>query len=59
MDSILPSSIGKVVGRSYVSRDVHGKEVFKVHKNLSRQLAEPDLYPGEIAAFLPLESGRT
>jgi hypothetical protein len=50
-DSFLQSSIGKIVGRSYVGHDVHGKEVFKVHKNLPGQLAELGLYPEEIAAF--------
>jgi hypothetical protein len=35
MDSMLPTSVGKMVGRTYVGHDEHGKEVFKVHKNLS------------------------
>ncbi|RSH85779.1 hypothetical protein EHS25_003920 [Saitozyma podzolica] len=35
MDSLLPTSVGKMVGRTYVGHDENGKEVFKVHKNLS------------------------
>ncbi|GFZ52180.1 hypothetical protein JCM24511_09953 [Saitozyma sp. JCM 24511] len=35
MDSMLPTSVGKMVGRTYVGHDENGKEVFKVHKNFS------------------------
>lgn len=35
MDSMLPTSVGKMLGRTYVGHDENGKEVFKVHKNLS------------------------
>jgi hypothetical protein len=41
MDSLLPTSVGKIVGRTYVGHDDHGKEVFKVHKNLSGESTDP------------------
>lgn len=40
MDSLLPTSVGKMVGRTYVGHDENGKEVFKVHKNLSGALTD-------------------